>query len=156
MSDLFLYNPDYLPQHIQDNLTGFPVTSTTSAEEIYKSNTPQKIIAFESISAGDLLNAFYSSEALVVQRANALDKAKYANSLALTSGAIGSLITCAVKVGIFPSSKSNGSYYLHASPGGMSNTSIGVNAQIIQKVGEVIDGYFYFYFHTPALISIGL
>lgn len=149
MSDLFLYNPDYLPQYLQDNLTGFPVTSTTSTEEIYKSNTPQKIIAFEQITAGDLLNTFYSNGSLVVQRANALDKAKYANSLALTSGAIGSLITCAVKVGTLPSSKPSGSYYLHASPGGMTNTTLGANAKILQKVGEVIDGHFYFFFHTP-------
>lgn len=157
MAELYLFNPglsefDALKAYTQDNATGFPVSSQTDADKIYKDTYPQRIELTETASVGSLLNIYFKQEKLYARMATSRDKIRYCNSMALEAGAPGDIIHCAVKSATIPAGGTKGAAYLSYVPG--QTVAFGSpmgSGEIIQKVGEYVDGWFYFYFHTPAL-----
>lgn len=139
--------------YAQDNATGFPVYgSDTKALKVYKNTFPQRVEAAEPISAGWGLNIFYDEEVLKCRGATASDPLRFCNSVALTSGDAGELIYCTVKVGVFPVLGPSGALYLDSAIGQFT-PSPPDGVKIVQKVGESTGRFFYFHFHTPALVS---
>lgn len=134
----------------QDNANGFPSYGTLSADRVYKDSYPQRIVATEAVRVGQLLNIFYDDYPKA-RLATASDKDRFANSMALSPGNPGELITCAVKVGVVPH-QSTGTLWLSVAPGETTQTPE-MRFEIIQKVGEAKAGIFYFYFHTPAFTN---
>lgn len=132
----------------QDNANGFPAYANVDADKLYRDTYPVRLEVTESVKAGQLLNVFYS-DIPRARLATASDKAKYANSMALTSANIGELAWCAVKVGVTPY-PNTGDLWLSATPGEATQTPE-MSMEIIQRVGTAKAGIFQFYFHTPAL-----
>lgn len=136
--------------YAQDNVNGYPSYETVVADRVYKDSYPQKIEATESIGAGQLLNIYYAGKPLA-RLATASDRDRFCNSIALTTASIGQLVTCAVKVGVLPHTGA-GTMWLSTASGAMTQAPT-MQYEIIQKVGEAINGIFYFHFHTPALTN---
>lgn len=132
----------------QDNANGFPAYANVDADKLYRDTYPVRLEVTEAVNAGQLLNVFYS-DTPKARLATASDKAKYANSMALTAANTGGLAWCAVKVGVTPY-QNTGELWLSATPGGVTQTP-DMSMEIIQRVGTAKAGIFQFYFHTPAL-----
>lgn len=141
-------------RYLQDNIHGYPIYSADVAVlNVYEDAQPQKIQLIEPARAGTLLN-IHAPEAgrqeLLARIATNADPLRYANSIALSAGASGSIIYCAVKIGIvYNLGGAAGPRFLGAN--GAISTTLG-NGKIGQKVGDMdAAGNFMFYFHTPFL-----
>lgn len=172
MSDLFLFNtemaqtvdPDTTELNkglraafvaIQDTTNGYPVYgSNVDADSVYANTMPQRIKSESRISIGQLLNISYG-DTPTARLASATSAQLFANSVSLTATDADGYVMCAVKVAALPTTSFNtyaGSVYLSTLPGKYTDAPY-TNAQILQKVGEIIGDFFYFYYHTPALIK---
>lgn len=143
----------HVTRYIQDNTTGFPVG--LAVDNLYRDTDPQIITASEPITAGDLLNVYYTdTNELEVRKASAADPERYCNSLALSNVSTNSDVRCAVKVGSLPGYPlPTGVVYLSHVPGAGA-TNIPLSAAIHQIVGHVDPaGTFMFCFHSPFLVQ---
>ena len=160
MPDLYLFSQEYDPLQatmafLQDSATGWPVSSQTKINVIYRSTFPQRIRCAQNISTGQLLNIYFAPDNYLSARlASVNNKELYANALALGNGNFGDYIYCGIRSAVVPDLSSVGPRYLGETPGvAVTSTVLQIGTEIHQCVGHVANGFFHFEFHTPALVA---
>ena len=160
MAELYLFSREYDPlqatmAYLQDSTSGWPLSSQSPSNGIYKSNFPQRIRCAQTLAKGQLLNVYFAPDGhLSARLASAKSKELYANSLALGSGNFGDFIYCGVHGAVIKSLIGPGPRYLSTGLGASIDAlALSTGDEIHQCVGYVANGYFHFEYHSPVLTS---